>query len=688
MRCITKRTVNLLALLAILWGTPLWSDDGGITQPVSLRFLDSATGMAIIPEGLTLLDYENRQTLPITPLESTSPDRMSFWIADGNYIATVQSDGYQPMNVRVNVAGETPPAMNIFLDPLETPSELTASYLDALRRDDATLVTGFISDAESGFPLAGARVMNPLDGTETTTNSNGYFRIYLDNARESGVFRVEKNGYITQEYAGIELWPHGDWQYPIRLQPGAGSENINEGKAERGTGTCADCEPPEPVVAEGGLPPLLLSLTIRVGRNCGGGPTSCTSVDVLSLETYCKRVLVSEWFSCWGSLPNGLNSMQAGAIAIRSYAAWHMYNSISGSYDICDNTFCQFLGNSQTSNGNFSVDATAGRILRNAIGQVVRAEYAAENNNKGCGNGYTGTGSSWPCISDPVCINQTPNGHGRGMCQWGSARWANGTAISTASPCNAGPTHGNGTKNWEEILNHYYPDYEIGYAVGAELISAQGLPSNVSPGETTQLIFALEALSPSEFLLGASIAPSGSFDWIDDPDNDVLLSLNAGTNAVGRDFDIPTTVTVGGSYDVLAAVWFDSDENGIINSGDLQVHSVRFENVLTMNVTGLTPVNDLLPGTFELGQNYPNPFNPTTTIQFSLPSAGWTTLKIFDTLGRNVAVLTAAQLSAGNYAVNWDASALPAGVYYYRMTVTGGEGATSFTDSKRLILAR
>ncbi|MFZ8833323.1 MAG: hypothetical protein ACO2O5_03845 [Candidatus Caldipriscus sp.] len=46
-------------------------------------------------------------------------------------------------------------------------------------------------------------------------------------------------------------------------------------------------------------------------------------------------------------------------------------------------------------------------------------------NNCGCGDGYSGTGSSWLCILDTVCSGRACYGHGRGMCQWGSSRWAN-----------------------------------------------------------------------------------------------------------------------------------------------------------------------------------------------------------------------------------------------------------------------
>jgi hypothetical protein len=80
-----------------------------------------------------------------------------------------------------------------------------------------------------------------------------------------------------------------------------------------------------------------------------------------------------------------------------------------------------------------------------------------------------------------------------------------------------------------------------------------------------------------------------------------------------------------------------------------------------------------MPNDFVLNQNYPNPFNPTTTIQFSIPvettrRVVFTTLNIYDILGKKVATLVNEEKSPGNYEVSFDASRLPSGVYFYRLT--------------------
>ena len=89
-----------------------------------------------------------------------------------------------------------------------------------------------------------------------------------------------------------------------------------------------------------------------------------------------------------------------------------------------------------------------------------------------------------------------------------------------------------------------------------------------------------------------------------------------------------------------------------------------------------------LPTHFSLDQNYPNPFNPATSISFSLPSKSFVSLKVFDALGREVSILLADELPAGTYERQWNAAALPSGVYFYRLQ------AGSFTETKKLLFLR
>lgn len=74
------------------------------------------------------------------------------------------------------------------------------------------------------------------------------------------------------------------------------------------------------------------------------------------------------------------------------------------------------------------------------------------------------------------------------------------------------------------------------------------------------------------------------------------------------------------------------------------------------------------PLEFALNQNFPNPFNPTTTIRFWLPTSAPVSLRVFDTLGREVAVLVAEVQSSGEHMVKFDANMLPSGIYVARLT--------------------
>ncbi len=89
-----------------------------------------------------------------------------------------------------------------------------------------------------------------------------------------------------------------------------------------------------------------------------------------------------------------------------------------------------------------------------------------------------------------------------------------------------------------------------------------------------------------------------------------------------------------------------------------------------------------MPGAFVLSQNYPNPFNPTTKINFSIKVASFTTLKVYDIVGREVATLVNERLQRGSYETTFDGRGLASGVYLYRLQ------AGSFIETKKLLLLR
>jgi DNA-binding beta-propeller fold protein YncE len=82
-------------------------------------------------------------------------------------------------------------------------------------------------------------------------------------------------------------------------------------------------------------------------------------------------------------------------------------------------------------------------------------------------------------------------------------------------------------------------------------------------------------------------------------------------------------------------------------------------------------VDDVIPSGFALQQNFPNPFNPSTEIRFDIGRAGFTTLRVYDMLGREVAQLVNEELEVGTYTATFDASRLTSGTYVYEV-VSGG----------------
>ncbi|MDZ7764160.1 MAG: T9SS type A sorting domain-containing protein [Melioribacteraceae bacterium] len=85
---------------------------------------------------------------------------------------------------------------------------------------------------------------------------------------------------------------------------------------------------------------------------------------------------------------------------------------------------------------------------------------------------------------------------------------------------------------------------------------------------------------------------------------------------------------------------------------------------------------------FELSQNYPNPFNPSTTINYSVPTSGLVTLKVYNILGQEVKTLVNTVQNAGFHNVSFDASTLSSGVYIYRLS------SGNFVNTKKMILLK
>ena len=93
-----------------------------------------------------------------------------------------------------------------------------------------------------------------------------------------------------------------------------------------------------------------------------------------------------------------------------------------------------------------------------------------------------------------------------------------------------------------------------------------------------------------------------------------------------------------------------------------------------------------IPDQFSLSQNYPNPFNPTTTIEYTLPVAAVFQFYVLNTLGHTI-IMKEQQQDAGHHQLQIDASTLPSGVYFYRLTATDNAG-NRYNETRKMILIK
>ena len=97
-------------------------------------------------------------------------------------------------------------------------------------------------------------------------------------------------------------------------------------------------------------------------------------------------------------------------------------------------------------------------------------------------------------------------------------------------------------------------------------------------------------------------------------------------------------------------------------------------------VTGIAENGTNLPIEYALKQNYPNPFNPSTRIKYSIPQSSNVVIKIFDILGNEIETLVNEEKPTGIYEVQFDATGLSSGVYFYTLT------AGNFVENRKMVL--
>ena len=262
------------------------------------------------------------------------------------------------------------------------------------------------------------------------------------------------------------------------------------------------------------------------------------------------------------------------------------------------------------------------------------------------------------------------------------------TVSTSSNPTNGGTTSGAGTYELGQsvtIMATPYTNYsfinwtENGTQVSTDsnyeftIISDRNLVANFSiiPSLSVSPAFReVNSLSgSSEFTVlnttGGTMSWSAvsNADWINIPDdttgvNNGMINFNYQANA-GEARVGTITITAAGA------------------TGSPKTVEVR-----QASYTSVDKLNSGKPVSFKLFQNYPNPFNPTTMIEFQLPSSSFVVIKVFNLAGKEISTLVEKQYTAGIYHVEWNASGLTSGVYYYRIH------ADKYSETKKMILMR
>jgi hypothetical protein len=160
---------------------------------------------------------------------------------------------------------------------------------------------------------------------------------------------------------------------------------------------------------------------------------------------------------------------------------------------------------------------------------------------------------------------------------------------------------------------------------------------------------------------------------------EILRSLPAGRHGAQNDsWDLIGFINGNGTTTETSAYSFIDE----IAPGKYLYRLKQIDFDGTFEYSDVIEVDVLAPKEFSLEQNYPNPFNPVTTIRYSIPTSEYVSLKVFDVLGKEVAVLVNEEKPAGKFQINFSADALPSGIYFYKLQ------AGTFIETKDMILLR
>ena len=160
-------------------------------------------------------------------------------------------------------------------------------------------------------------------------------------------------------------------------------------------------------------------------------------------------------------------------------------------------------------------------------------------------------------------------------------------------------------------------------------------------------------------------------------DDSATVSISAGTAPFTGSFRPESPLNVFNGQDIHGSWIFKVSDQASGDTGRVENYclNILYNSVLAVN-------NQQIPVKFELAQNYPNPFNPVTHIRYSVPKQSFVLIRIYDILGREVKTVVNETRIAGNYEIEFNASYLASGIYFYRME------SGDFTDVKKLVILK